>query len=71
MLSGCATKWEVQNAPAAEVIKFSDDDDYLVTRTNGDQLQLHQVRVEHDSLIGVEKDDPTGPARERAGAPSR
>lgn len=62
-LAGCATKWVVQDAPAAEVIAFNDGDDYLVTRKNGDQLQLHQVRVERDSLFGVEKDDPTGPAR--------
>lgn len=62
VLSGCATKWEVQKAPAADVIKFSDDDDYLVTRTNGVQLQLRNARVEHDSLIGVEKDDPSGPS---------
>lgn len=62
LLSGCAMKWEVQKAPAADVIKFSEGEDYLVTRTNGAQVELHKVVVEHDSLIGVEKDDPTGPA---------
>ena len=61
MLSGCATKWEVQTAPAADVIKFSDDDDYLVTRTNGAQVECAERRVEHDSLMGMEKDEPTGP----------
>jgi hypothetical protein len=61
-LSGCATKWEVQKAPAADVITFSDGGDYLVTRTNGEQMQLREVRMEKDSLIGVKKDEPTGPA---------
>lgn len=62
LLAGCATKWEVQHAPAAEVIEFSDGDEYLVTRTSGAQVQLREAKVERDSLIGVETDDPTGPA---------
>lgn len=61
-LSGCATRWEVQKAPAADVIRFSDGDDYLVTRGNGAQVVLRAAMVEHDSLIGVQKDEPTGPA---------
>ena len=62
LMSGCAMKWEIQQAPVADVIKFSESDDYLVTRTNGVQVELQKVVVEQDSLIGVEKDDPTGPA---------
>ena len=54
-LSGCATRWEVQRAPAADVIEFSEGDDYLVTRTNGTQVELREVSVTHDSLIGVEE----------------
>lgn len=61
-LSGCATRWEVQNAPAADIVKFSDGEDYLVTRTNGEEMQLREVRIEKDSLIGVKKDEPNDPA---------
>ena len=61
-LSGCASKWEVQNAPAADVIKYSERDDYLVTQTSGRQVELRHVSVERDSLIGQVKDDPSGPA---------
>ena len=61
-LSGCASKWEVQNAPAAEVIKFSDGNDYLVTQTSGRQVELRNATVERDSLFGDVKDDPSGPA---------
>jgi len=61
-LTGCATKWEVQKAPAADVIKFSDGDAYLVTRASGTQVELREARVEHDSVIGVKKDEATGPA---------
>jgi hypothetical protein len=61
-LTGCATKWEVQKAPAADVLKFSDGDACLVTRVSGAQVELREARVDHDSLIGVKKDEATGPA---------
>ncbi len=60
-LAGCATKWEVQKAPAAEVLKFNGSGDYLVTRMNGNQVELRDPVVERDSVIGIEKADPTGP----------
>jgi hypothetical protein len=61
MLAGCASKWEVQAAPVAEVIKYGDGNDYLVTQTSGRQVELRGVSVERDSLIGEAKDDPSGP----------
>jgi hypothetical protein len=61
-LSGCARKWEVQNAPPADVIKYSAGDDYLVVLTNGRQVELREVQVNRDSLIGQLRDDPSGPA---------
>ena len=61
-LSGCASKWEVQHAPPADVIKYSDGDDYLVVLTNGRQVELRDAQVNRDSLIGQLKDDPSGPA---------
>ena len=61
MLAGCATKWEPQTAPPAEVLKFSDTDDCLVTRVNGSQVELLNPVIEHDSLVGMEKPEPTGP----------
>jgi len=62
VLPGCASKWEVRNAPPADVIQYDEGSAYLVTRTNGGQVELHHARVERDSLIGLEKDDPSGPA---------
>jgi len=47
---------------AADIVKFSDGEDYLVTRTNGEEMQLREVRIEKDSLIGVKKDEPNSPA---------
>jgi len=61
-LPGCASKWEVQNASPAEVIEYSEANAYLVTETGGRQVELRDVRVERDSLIGQVKDDPLGPA---------
>ena len=61
MLAGCATKGEPQTAPPAEVLKFSDAEDYLVTRVNGSQVELLNPVIEHDSLVGVEKPELTGP----------
>lgn len=61
VLSGCASRWEVQNAPVADVIKFSEGDDYLVTPTSGRQEELSHVAVERDSLVGQVKEDPSGP----------
>lgn len=61
LLAGCATKWEVQTAPPAEVLKYDRARSYLVTRLNGSQVQLVNPVIEHDSLIGMEKPDPTGP----------
>jgi hypothetical protein len=41
---------------------------YLVTRNNGGQVELHDARVERDSLIGLEKDDPSArPSRLSSG----
>ena len=61
MLAGCATKWEPQAAPPADVLKFTDADDYLVTRANGSQVELLNPVIEHDSLVGMEKPEPTVP----------
>lgn len=61
MLAGCATKWETQTAPPAEVLKLSPADEYLVTWANGSQVELLKPVIERDSLIGIEKPDPTGP----------
>lgn len=66
LLAGCATRWQVQAAPLADVLKFNDTSDFLVTRTNGSQVELRDPVIEHDSLVGIEKADPTGPdAQER------
>jgi hypothetical protein len=62
VLSGCASKWEVQSAPPADVVKYSEGNDYLVTQAGGRQVELRGVSVERDSLIGQVKDDPSGPA---------
>lgn len=61
VLAGCATKWEPQTAPAAEVLKFSDGAAVLVTLMRGSQVELLNPVIERDSLIGVEKPEPTGP----------
>ena len=60
-LAGCATKWEVQKAPVAEVLKFNRSGDYLITRMNGNQVELRDPVVERDSVIGIELADPLGP----------
>jgi len=62
VLSGCASRWEVQNAPPSDVVEFSEGSDYLVTQASGRQVELRGVSVERDSLIGEVKDDPSGPA---------
>lgn len=61
LLAGCATRWEAQTAPPAEVLKLSGGNALLVTLRYGGQVELLDTEIVRDSLIGIEKPDPTGP----------
>jgi hypothetical protein len=60
-LAACATKWQAQTAPPADVLRFNGDGDYLVTSTRGLRFELRNPVIERDSLVGIEKPGPTGP----------
>jgi len=60
-LNGCATRWQVQDVPPTTLLRTSGASDFLVTTTGGRQYELRDPVIDRDSLVGVEKADPTGP----------
>ena len=61
MANGCVSTWQVQGASPEDIVAATPSRQFLVKRTDGTLIQLRSGRIEADSLVGIELEDPTGP----------
>lgn len=60
--TGCvATKWQVQSAPAGDLLRSTAATEIRLTTTDGREIQLRHPVVEGDSIIGTSQQPAVGP----------